>query len=215
MSTVPSEFKKHVVAHHFSDAHQEFESAKIGMWAFIAQEILFFSGIFVAYAIFRFLYPDMFIEGASHLDWKMGFLNTLVLITSSFTMVMGVRSAQTNQKKATVNYLTATFVLAGVFMVVKYFEYMAKIHHGLLPANLFTGVGIHDNLHIFFGIYFVGTGLHGLHVVIGMGLLLWLILRARNGEFYEDYFTPVEMVGLYWHLVDIVWIFLFPLLYLI
>ena len=215
MSSSLAEFKKHTVAHHFQDAHQEFESAKIGMWAFIAQEILFFSGIFVAYAIFRFLYPEMFLEGASHLDWKMGFINTLVLITSSFTMVMGVRSAQTNQKKACVNYLLITFVLAGVFMVVKYFEYMAKIHYGFLPANLFTGVGIHDTLHIFYGIYFVATGLHGLHVIIGMGLLLWLVIRARRGEFYEDYFTPVEMVGLYWHLVDIVWIFLFPLLYLI
>ncbi len=215
MSASLKEFKKHTHQHHWTDAHQEFEAAKIGMWAFIAQEILFFSGIFVAYAIFRFLYPDMFLEGASHLDWRMGFFNTLVLITSSFTMVMGVRSAQTNQKKATVNYLTVTFVLAGVFMVVKYFEYMAKIHHGLLPAHFFTGVGVSDKLHIFFGIYFVGTGLHGLHVLIGMGLLLWLIIRAKRGEFYEDYFTPVEMVGLYWHLVDIVWIFLFPLLYLI
>lgn len=215
MSSVPSEFKEHKVAHHFASAEQEFESAKIGMWAFIAQEILFFSAIFVAYAIFRYLYPDMFLEGAANLDWRFGFLNTLVLITSSFTMVMGVRSAQVSNKKACVRYLLTTFVLAGVFMVVKYFEYSEKIHHGLLPGSLFTGVGIHDNLHIFFGLYFVATGLHGIHVLVGMGLLLWIARRAHKGEFYSGYFTPVEMVGLYWHLVDVVWIFLFPLLYLI
>ena len=130
-------FKKHEVAHHFTDAHQEFDAAKIGVWAFLAQELLFFSGLFVAYIVFRLFYPETFIESSSHLSWKLGALNTVFLITSSFTMVMGVRAAQTNQKKQGTAFLTATFVLAGAFMVVKYFEYMEKIHHGYLPANFF------------------------------------------------------------------------------
>ena len=130
-------------------------------------------------------------------------------------MVMGVRSAQINQPKTSYYYLLATFIFAGAFMVVKYFEYSAKIHHGLLPANFFTGELAHDTLHIFFGLYFVMTGLHGLHIVIGMGLIAWLMIRTKKGHFYADYYTPVEMVGLYWHLVDIIWIFIFPLLYLL
>ena len=209
------ELKEHHVAHHFDTAHQEFETAQIGMWVFLAQELLFFSGLFVAYAVFRTLYPEMFLEASHHLSWKMGALNTVFLITSSFTMVMGVRSAQLSKIKQCIQYLVATFVLAGAFMVVKFFEYQEKFHHGFLPSNFFTGEGFHDTLHIFFGIYFVLTGLHGLHVVIGMGLIAWLIIRARRGEFHAQYFTPVEMVGLYWHLVDLVWIFLFPLLYLV
>lgn len=208
-------FVEHHVAHHFDSSDQEFTSAQLGMWLFLAQEVLFFSALFVAYAVFKYLYPEMFVEGASHLNWKMGALNTCFLVTSSFTMVMGVRSAQLSQKKATINYLAATFVLAGAFMVVKYFEYSAKIHHGYLPSRWFSGEGVEETLPIFFGIYFFMTGLHGIHVLVGMGLIAWLIIRARRGEFYSEFFTPVEMVGLYWHIVDVIWIFLFPLLYLI
>ena len=206
---------EHHVAHHFEDAEQEFNAAKIGMWAFMAQEVLFFSAIFVAYAVLKYLYPQMFVDASSHLNWKLGCLNTFVLITSSFTMVMAVRSAQTDQLKACVNYLIATCGCAFMFMVVKYFEYAEKINHGYLPSNWFTGFGEAETLHLFFGLYFVATGLHGLHVVIGIGLIAWLIKRAKKGHFHSEYFTPVEMVGLYWHFVDIVWIFLFPLLYLI
>jgi len=209
------QFIKHEVAHHFDTAEQEFESAKLGMWAFLAQEILFFSGLFVAYIVFRYLYPDMFIDANSHLSWKMGALNTVVLIGSSFTMVMAVRSAQVNQQKHTFYYLLATFLAAAMFIVVKGFEYAEKFHHGLLPSKFFTGVGVYENMHLFFGLYFTMTGLHGLHVLVGMGLIAWLMYRNAKGEFHEDYFTPLEMVGLYWHLVDLIWIFLFPLLYLI
>lgn len=205
----------HQVAHHFDTAQQEFDAAKIGMWAFIAQEVLFFSVLFVAYAVLRFLYPEMMYGGAELLDWRLGFLNTLVLITSSFTMVMGVRSAQINRLSHCFYYLFATFAFAGVFMLVKYFEYAAKFHHGLLPSRFFDSASSFETLPLFFGLYFVMTGLHGLHIVIGMGLLAWLMIRCRRGEFHAEYFTPVEMVGLYWHFVDIVWIFLFPLLYLL
>lgn len=215
MTEQVGKFIKHHVAHHFDTAEQEFESAKLGMWAFLVTEILFFGGLFVAYFIFRALYPEMFMDAHHHLSWKMGALNTLFLITSSFTMVLAVRSAQVSQKRATVGYLSATVVLAFAFMVVKYFEYMEKISHGYLPSNFFSGEGAFDTMHLFFGLYFCMTGLHGIHVLVGIGLILWLIRGARKGRFHAEYFTPVEMVGLYWHLVDLVWIFLFPLFYLI
>lgn len=208
-------FVKHKVAHHFDSADHEFESAKLGMWVFLVQEVLFFSALFVAYGIFRFLYPEMFVDAHHHLSWKMGALNTFFLITSSFTMVMAVRSTQVNKRKASIWFLLLTFLFAAAFMVVKYFEYMEKIHHGYVPARWFSGETQFETTPLFFGIYFVMTGLHGLHVVIGMGLILWLIIRAIRGHFYSEYYTPVEMVGLYWHLVDLIWIFLFPLLYLI
>lgn len=205
----------HHVSHHFSDAEQEFESAKIGMWAFIVQEILFFSGLFVAYGVFSFLYPKAFIEGSHHLNKVLGAANTLVLISSSFTMVMAVFSAQHSKIKACANYLLATLGFAGFFLVIKYFEYSEKIHHGYLPGKFFSAEGSSPFLHIFFSLYFVITGLHALHIIIGMGLIFWIYLNAKKGLYHSKYFTPVEMVGLYWHLVDIVWIFVFPLLYLL
>ncbi|MBT5955101.1 cytochrome c oxidase subunit 3 family protein [bacterium] len=210
-----SKFIKHEVAHHFESAEQEFDTAKLGMWTFLGQELLFFSALFVAYAVFRFLYPAMFLEAHRHLSVNMGFLNTIVLLISSFTMAMAIRSAQVSNKKHTFIYLLVTLVCAGMFMVVKYMEYMEKFHHGLLPGRWFTGEGTSEVLHIFFGLYFCLTGLHGIHVLIGMGLIIWLLIRTQKGEFYSEYYTPVEMVGLYWHLVDLVWIFLFPLLYLV
>jgi cytochrome c oxidase subunit 3 len=205
----------HHVAHHFDTADQEFSAAQLGMWLFIAQEILFFSALFVAYGVFRNYYPNMFIDAHHHLSWKMGGLNTLFLISSSFTMAMGVRSVQLSKLKSALNYLWATVVFASFFMVVKFFEYSEKIHHGYLPTKFFSGEGTFETMPIFFGLYFVLTGLHGIHVLIGIGLIIWLILKVRKGVFHAHYFTPVEMVGLYWHLVDLIWIFLFPLLYLI
>lgn len=215
MAKLEQSFVEHHVGHHFENAEQEFTAAKLGMWAFLAQELLFFGGLFVAYIVFRYLYPEMFLDASHHLSVKMGAFNTCVLITSSFTMVMAIRSAQVNKKKATINYLVATFLLATTFLVVKYFEYMAKIEHGYLPSKWFFGTSAFENIHLFFGIYFTMTGLHGIHVLVGMGLIAWLIVRAMRGEFYSEYYTPLEMVGLYWHLVDLIWIFLFPLLYLV
>ena len=215
MSKVSAEFVEHHVEHHFDTAHQEFSSAKLGMWLFLGQEILFFSALFVAYAVYRYLHPEMFLDANTHLSWELGFLNTVVLLISSFTMVMAVRSAQVSKKKSTSLYLFLTLICAGIFMIVKTIEYSEKISHGYLPSLWFSGEGLYDSMHIFFGIYFTMTGLHGLHVLIGMGLLIWLIIKNRKGHFYSGYFTEVENVGLYWHLVDLVWIFLFPLLYLI
>jgi len=207
--------KEHHVAHHFETAEQEFDAAKIGMWAFIGQEILFFSALFVAYAIFRSLNVEMFQAASKLLNWKLGALNTTVLIASSFTMVMAVRSAQLSRPKNCYWFLAGTIFFATLFMVVKYFEYTAKIDHGLLPSRWFAASSEFETMPIFFGLYFVITGLHGLHIVIGIGLIAWLMVRTKKGEFHAEYFTPVEMVGLYWHFVDIVWIFLFPLLYLL
>ncbi len=214
MSNLTS-FVEHHVAHHFDNAEHEFESAKLGMWAFLVQEILFFGGLFVAYFIFKALYPQMFIEAHHHLSWQLGALNTIFLICSSFTMAMAVRSAQTSEQRKMLVYLVITFLFAGGFMCVKYIEYMSKIHHGFLPARWFFGEGTYETLPLFFGLYFAMTGLHGIHVLGGMILIAWLIYRGQRGEFHAGYFTPVEMVGLYWHLVDLIWIFLFPLLYLV
>jgi len=207
--------KVHSVAHHFANAGHEFESAKLGMWVFLVTEVLFFGALFVAYAFLRWAYPEMFVEAHHLLDWRMGGLNTLILITSSFTMVMAVRSAQVNQRKQTSAYLLATLVCAFGFLIVKYLEYSAKFHHGYLPAKFFTGQAVSEHIHLFFGIYFMMTGLHGVHVLVGIGLIVWLLIRNQKGDFYSDFFTPLEMVGLYWHFVDLVWIFLFPLFYLV
>jgi cytochrome c oxidase subunit III len=209
------DYIEHHVAHHFDTAEQEFDAAKIGMWAFLATEVLMFGGLFVAYIVFRIWYPEMFAEASSHLNWKLGALNTCFLIISSYTMANGIRMAQLNNRNASIINLSITVFLAGGFMIVKYFEYMEKIHHGYLPAGLFTGEGVHDTLHIFFSLYFIMTGIHGIHVVIGMGLIIWLIIRSIKKEFYSEFYTPIELVGLFWHVVDLIWIFLFPLLYLI
>lgn len=207
---------KHHVAHHFKTADQEFQSAKLGMWLFLTTEVLLFSGLFCAYLIYRVWYPETFALGSEQLDWRLGALNTLVLISSSFTMAWGVRNAQMNQFKALSINLVITFICAGIFMVVKYFEYSHKVHVGTLWGSHFTATGFEDpHLPIFFSVYFLMTGLHGFHVLIGMGLIAWLWVRSLKRHFYSEYFTPVEMVGLYWHLVDLIWIFLFPLLYLI
>ena len=203
------------VAHHFDSATTQFDSNKLGIWLFLVTEILFFGGLFCAFAVFRARYLDAFVEGHHHLDWKLGSVNTIVLITSSLTMALGVRAAQTNKKAQTVGFLALTIACACAFLVVKYFEYSHKFHDGLLPGKHFTAHAVHPETNIFFGVYFMMTGVHGLHVVIGIGLILWVLLRARKGEFSSRYYAPVEGVGLYWHLVDLIWIYLFPLLYLV
>jgi cytochrome c oxidase subunit 3 len=208
-------YKEHHVAHHFANAGHEFDSAKLGMWVFLVTEVLFFGALFVAYGFLRWSYPVMFLEAHRLLSWKMGALNTLILISSSFTMVMGVRSAQLNRVRQTAMYLLATILFSFGFLGVKAVEYSAKIHHGLLPAKFFTAHGASEHLHLFFGLYFTMTGLHGLHVIIGIGLMIWLLFRNARGDFHSEYYTPLEMVGLYWHFVDLVWIFLFPLFYLV
>ncbi len=192
----------------------------MGMWLFLVTEVLLFSGLFVAYAVTKYLHPEMWAEAAKQLDVTLGAVNTLVLITSSFTAALAVRAAQTNKagekNGQLVGLLGATILLAGVFLVIKYFEYSHKFHVGLLPGTHYSFEGIEGLFaHKFFGIYFLLTGLHGIHVLIGMSVLIWVMSRAAKGHFYEDYYTPVDLGALYWHLVDLIWIFLFPLLYLV
>lgn len=215
MSDTSDVYKNRHHAHHFESAAAEFEASKQGVWVFLVNEVLFFAGLFVAYAIYRASNPTLLEECHKFLNWKLGATNTVVLICSSLTMAMGVTAAQKGDNKKTARMLLITILLACVFLVIKYFEYSHKIHIGLLPGGLFHNAELtHPKAPQFFSIYFVLTGLHGIHVVGGIAVLLWIYLRARRREFSPEYFTPVECVGLYWHFVDLVWIYLFPLLYL-
>jgi cytochrome c oxidase subunit 3 len=202
--------------HHFTEPEQQLDASKIGMWLFLATEILLFGGLFVGYGLMQNKFPEAWVSAHHHLDWKMGAVNTIVLLVSSFTMVMGVHAASQNQRKKLIVYLIITLLCAATFMVVKFFEYEHKIHDGLLPGKFYSYQGVHvDQERTFFSFYFMMTGLHGIHVLGGMAAIGWLIQRARRGDFTSRYYTPVDLVGLYWHLVDLIWIYLFPLLYLI
>jgi cytochrome c oxidase subunit 3 len=206
----------HVTPHHFSSAYAEFDASKFGMWLFLVTEILLFGGLFCAYAIFRGLYPETFHEAHLELNKTLGALNTVVLLFSSLTMALAVGYAQRNQRKKSALMLVITLLCALTFLGVKFIEYSHKFHEGLLTAGFYKFDGIHaQNPGIFFSLYFMMTGLHGIHVLIGMSIITWVLIRTRRGDFNDKYFTPVELTGLYWHLVDLIWIFLFPLLYLI
>jgi cytochrome c oxidase subunit 3 len=254
--------------HHFDTPRQQYESTKLGMWLFLSTEILLFSGLFVAYAVYRGNHPEIFMYAQQFLDTRWGAINTVVLLCSSLTMAWAVRAAQLNQQRLLVTLLALTILGGAGFMGIKFVEYKAKWEHGLLWARSYShddhavsaaGTGSHDeaavdagseaaglaieqtqlsaageppvglfpegaplppdavpqNVFTFFSIYFLMTGLHGIHVLAGMGAIAWLLLRSLGGAFDNEYFTPVDLVGLYWHLVDLIWIFLFPLLYLI
>jgi cytochrome c oxidase subunit 3 len=271
--------------HQFEDMGQQEESVSIGMWMFLAQEIMFFGGLFTAYLVFRSKYPMAFAAGSNHLDAFLGGLNTLVLIVSSLTMALTVYFAQKGNRKVQVVLILLTMAFGATFLVVKAVEYTDKYNHGLVPVTglnrvvkpdpahaehaageekpcwevahgeehvyvnphsefqwtdcslaklaqdhgyLTTSEKIgyfsngeidankfRDKVRIFFWIYFVMTGLHALHMIVGLGLMTWLLWTAFKGNYGPDYYMPVEMSGLYWHFVDIVWIFLFPLLYLL
>ncbi|MGA1464836.1 MAG: cytochrome C oxidase subunit III [Bacteroidetes bacterium] len=214
-STASSSAPAHL-QHHFVDSDQQFESSKMGMWIFLVTEILFFGGLFAAYIVYRAWYPDLYVQASTQLDTFWGAVNTAVLIGSSLTVAMAIRSAQLNQIKGLIINLYITIGLAFTFMVIKYFEYVHKFEKGIFPGQYYTYEGIaHEKANIFFSIYYMMTGLHGLHVIIGIGLMIWLLVKAKKGAFSAEYYTPVEITGLYWHLVDVIWIFLFPLLYLI
>ena len=295
------------LAHHWDDVHQQFDAGKLGMWLFLATEVLLFGGLFCGYAVWRGNHPELFQFGSQFLDRQMGAINTVVLILSSLTMAWGVTAAQRNQQALLRILLILTLAGAVTFLVIKYFEYSHKFHEGFYPGAAFyerpahshlwkdtvhggegaevkelqagtleqthtdpppapgtqaqapavppdmpvhepttvvkpapppqgllvdavdTGKPPEDeeqrhplqdeerppNAHIFFNIYFMMTGLHGVHVVVGMIVIIWLLVRSFKGHFNAEYFTPVDLGGLYWHIVDLIWIFLFPLFYLI
>jgi cytochrome c oxidase subunit III len=214
--------------HHFDNLEQQRESTTLGMWVFIAQEVMFFGGIFLAYLIYRMKYPEAWMAASNHLDWKLGTFNTVVLIGSSLTMAMAVWATQAGRdRKVQVAFMGATGLLGLVFLGVKVVEYSTKYTDGLIPiAGWFNpdphllaewaraGVSV-QNVQMFYWIYFAMTGLHALHMIIGIGILLPIMWAAWRRRYSPEYHAPVELFGLYWHFVDIVWIFLFPLLYLL
>ncbi len=207
-----------VVAHQFEDAEQQHESATLGMWAFLVTEIMFFGGLVLGYAVYRMKFPEAFAAGSNELDVALGGGNTAILIGSSLTMALAVHAAQLGHRRKLVGFLVATMFFGAAFLGVKLIEYSAKFEHQLVPGAGFEfhgGGAAAQNVELFFSFYFAMTGMHAVHMIIGMGVLVWLVVMARRGRFSAAYNSPVEMFGLYWHFVDIVWIFLYPLLYLV
>ena len=202
--------------HHFDDLGQQREAATLGMWVFLATEVLFFGGLFAAYLVYRVWYPTTFGEASRHLHLTFGATNTVVLITSSLTMALAVEASAIGRRRALILFLLLTMVLGATFLVIKGFEYHHKWVEHLVPGPYFRFDGP-DPVHaqIFFSLYFALTGLHALHMVIGLSILTVIVIMAVRGRFTVEWNTPVEISGLYWHFVDIIWIFLFPLLYLI
>ena len=271
MSSVQTHEHPEFLQHHFDSPRQQFEASKLGMWLFLATEVLLFGGLFVGYAVWRGNHPELFKFGSQFLDTTLGAINTAVLILSSLTMAAAVSMAQRGRKTALVILLALTLAGAVTFLVIKYVEYTDKFEHGIYPGIAYyetshghaaapaaqapvsagavdTDLPAHEpssvapasagpagvdagaidgspaeaaqqsapaNAHMFFNIYFLMTGLHGLHVLAGGVVLLGLIILAARGRFSAAYFTPVDLGGLYWHVVDLIWIFLFPLFYLI
>src|SRR5215471_11532767 len=233
------------LVHHFDDMEQQKEASTFGMWVFLLTEIMMFGGIFVAYMIYRIKYYDAFVAGSSSINVVWGFINTLVLIISSLTMALAVSAAQRGVVRAQQIFIVLTMILGLVFLGVKAIEYTKKYEEHHIPGGIFgtfdpinnydpTGkeknirdelvergttpeaaVQVANQTVIFFSFYFAMTGLHALHMIIGLILMTWLLMRVSRREFGPAYYTPVELGGLYWHFVDIVWIYLFPLLYLI
>ena len=204
-------------AHQFDDAVQQHDASGLGMWVFLLTEILFFGGLFTIYTVYRSLYPEAFGHASSHLDITLGAINTVVLIASSLTMAMAVHTAQVSRNGRLVAFfLCATIVLGSVFLGIKGVEYAQKFHEHHVPGPSFSYDGADpQHVQLFFCLYFLMTGLHAIHMVIGVGILGVLVVMALRGRFGQDYYTPIELTGLYWHFVDIVRIFLFPLLYLV
>ena len=224
--------------HHFDTMEQQKEASTLGMWVFLLTEVLFFGGLFFAYLLYRVWYFDAFAEASRTLDINLGALNTGVLIGSSLTMALGVRAAQTSQRSATVMWLILTILLGCVFLGVKVVEYADKFEHHHVPGPSFVWASEHEAAaatggavaehappaneaslqgltQIYFSLYFTMTGLHALHMIVGVVLMSVITWMAYKGRFDAHYYTPVEMAGLYWHFVDLVWIYLFPLLYLV
>ena len=203
-----------VVAEQFDDIQQQHSAAKLGMWIFLATEVMFFGGLFLAYTVYRFTYGHVFVLASRHLDDVFGGVNTAVLLFSSLLMALAVRAAELGRRKQLVRLLLATALFGILFMTIKGFEYRKDFVEHLVPRFDFRWDGPDAaNAELFFWIYFALTGLHAIHVTVGIVLILVLALFASAGKFSQN-FMPVEITGLYWHFVDIVWVFLFPLLYL-
>ena len=217
-----------LVAHQFDDLAQQKEAGILGMWAFLATEIMFFGGALLAYAIYRNTYHNAFAAASNYENWKIGLVNTFVLLFSSYTVVLAVHKAQHGDNKGVYRWVMVTILLGLVFLGIKAIEYTHLYHERLVPGMADFGRPIVDGAvhrlfpeylerpaQIFFSFYFSLTGIHALHMVIGVGIMLYIARLAKRDEFEPDYYNPMEIAGLYWHFVDIVWIFLYPLLYLV
>lgn len=227
MSNPVSHVKPHPkLQSHFFSMDQQLEASTLGMWVFLVTEVMFFGGLFMAYIVYRHMYPMAWLEASHELNWKLGGLNTAVLICSSITMALAVRAAMMGNRGQQMINIAVTMVLGSTFLVVKFFEYKAKFEHHLVPGpnwdphqlldnGQLVAVHLPEGAQIFFSLYFIMTGIHALHMVIGLGIMAYIFNEARKGTYNDEYFAPVEVSGLYWHFVDIVWIFLFPLLYLL
>jgi cytochrome c oxidase subunit 3 len=215
------------LAHHFDSLEQQQEAQTLGMWIFLASELLFFGGLFTCYTVARWAYPEAFAYASGHLVLWLGTLNTVVLLTSSLTMALAVRAAQTGQQPLLRVFIALTMALGTAFLVVKGIEYYLDYREHLIPGSGFA-LADHElpvsadearafarHVELYFWLYFTMTGLHALHMIIGIGVLAVLLGLSRRGRYTTGYYAPIELAGLYWHFVDIVWIFLFPLLYLI
>jgi cytochrome c oxidase subunit 3 len=212
--------------HHFAEPQQQRDAASLGMWIFLATEVMFFGGLFCAYLIYRLKYFGEFAAASQSLDWQLGATNTVVLICSSLTVVFAVWASQHGKRAVLLVSLVLTIILGFAFLGIKSKEYAEKFekHHVPGPSFQFENVEVPGHpgqmanpahAQIYFSLYFVMTGLHALHMIIGIGFFLWLLYASWKGRYTPEYNTPIEMGGLYWHFVDIVWIYLFPLLYLI
>ncbi len=205
-----------IVAEQFQDARQQQAAATLGMWVFLITEVLFFGVLFASYLISRVLHPEAFADASRETDVVLGTLNTAVLLTSSLTMALAVRASQLGQRRALVIFLLVTLAIGLGFLGIKGYEYYKDYQHHLIPVLNFSYDGPRSaQVELFFILYFLMTGFHALHVTIGVIAQAVLVAQARRGRFSARYYTPVELVGLYWHFVDIVWIFLYPLLYLV
>ncbi len=224
-STVAVEQHNPALQHHFADMEQQQNASTLGMWLFLGTEIMFFGGMFLAYLIYRLNYYNEFAAGSRSLDIWLGTVNTVVLICSSLTVAMGVRAAQMGKRKLLVVLLLLTLLFGFAFLGIKGVEWYQKFEEHHIPGANFDVSDImhaYPQLHIdpshaqlYFSLYFAMTGLHALHMIIGIGIFTFITYYAWKGKYTPEYHTPVEIAGLYWHFVDIVWIYLFPLLYLI
>ena len=204
------------LAHQFDSLGQQTDAGSLGMWVFLATEVLFFGGLFTTYTIYRVFYSAAFSAASHELDIVLGTINTAVLITSSLTMALAVHAAQLGRRRHLLTLLVLTMALGTVFLGIKGLEYSHKFAEHHVPGPTFQFEKEYfRHAQIFFSLYFIMTGLHAIHMIIGIGVLLVMWVLAWRGKFTAEYFAPIEISGLYWHFVDIVWIFLFPLLYLI
>jgi cytochrome c oxidase subunit 3 len=209
--------------HQYEDLGQQHEAATLGMWVFLATEVLFFGVLFTGFSVYRFTYPASWETASEHLNWKIGFINTVVLLGSSLTMALAVRGVQVGRRQASFWCLILTALLGTTFMVFKAIEYYEDYREGLIPSVQFgfqpeewhqSGV-VPEQVKLFLMFYYIMTGLHAVHLTIGIVVVFVIACFDRKGRYSPEYYSPVEVTGLYWHFVDVVWIFLLPMLYLL